>query len=168
MATFWCLSIMTEQSAQPSEGGRCTPTPFHYSISTVTYKVVVYALGEWADTIPLLLLYPCMYSVGYNVTKPALFELCLRGKRFLKIGLPNLFVGGGEEHSMLWRRAENGWYCLFKMLKSLQALQLIFTVSISTPSIFSTSVPQMYSMSLWALHNLYSYTYGTLFSSSPW
>ena len=36
-----------------------------------------------------------MYSVGYNVTKPTLFELCLRGKRFLKIGLPNFFGGGG-------------------------------------------------------------------------
>ncbi len=70
-----------------------TPTPFHYSISSITYKIVVYALGERADT--LLLLYPCMYSVGYNVTKPTLFELCQRGKRFLKIGLPNLGGGGG-------------------------------------------------------------------------
>jgi hypothetical protein len=32
-------------------------------ISTITYKVVVYAPAEWADTLPLLLLYPNTYSV---------------------------------------------------------------------------------------------------------
>jgi hypothetical protein len=31
--------------------------------STITYKVVVYAPAERADTIPVFLLYPFMYSV---------------------------------------------------------------------------------------------------------
>jgi hypothetical protein len=55
---------MMEKSAQPGEGGGCTPTPFHYSISTITYKVVVYAPAERADTLPPILLYPNMHSVG--------------------------------------------------------------------------------------------------------
>ncbi len=38
------------------------PPPF--AISTLTYKVVVYALAERADTLPLFLLYPYMYSVN--------------------------------------------------------------------------------------------------------
>jgi hypothetical protein len=55
-------SIMMEKSAQPDEGGRCTPTPFQ-SIYHHIYKVVVYAPAERADTLPVLLLYPCMFSV---------------------------------------------------------------------------------------------------------
>ncbi len=54
---------MMEKSAQPGECGGCTPTLFHYIYSTITYKVVVYAPAEWADTLPLFLLYPYMYSV---------------------------------------------------------------------------------------------------------
>jgi hypothetical protein len=50
-------------SAQAGEGGRCTVHP-HFTISTITYNVVVYAPAERADTFPLLLLYPYMYSVG--------------------------------------------------------------------------------------------------------
>jgi hypothetical protein len=58
---------MMEKSAQAGEGGG--PTPFHYSISTITYmyKVVVYAPAERADdtlTLPPILLYPNMHSVG--------------------------------------------------------------------------------------------------------
>jgi hypothetical protein len=37
------------------------PSPF--TISTITYKVVVYAPAVRADTLPLFLLYPYMYSV---------------------------------------------------------------------------------------------------------
>jgi hypothetical protein len=43
------------------EGGRCTPTPF--TISTITYKDVVYAPAERAATLALFLLYPFKYSV---------------------------------------------------------------------------------------------------------
>jgi hypothetical protein len=34
-----------------------------FTISTITYKVVVYDPAERADTLPLFLLYPYMYSV---------------------------------------------------------------------------------------------------------
>jgi hypothetical protein len=62
MALSGILSIMMEKSAQAGEGGGCTPTPFHYI--TITYKVVMYAsTTERADTLPLFLLYPYMYSV---------------------------------------------------------------------------------------------------------
>jgi hypothetical protein len=53
---------MRVKSALASEGGGCTPTPF--TISTITYKVAVYAPIERADTHPLLLLYPYIYSVN--------------------------------------------------------------------------------------------------------
>ncbi len=42
-------------------GGGALPPPF--TISTITYKVVVYAPAERADTLPLFLLYPYVYSV---------------------------------------------------------------------------------------------------------
>jgi hypothetical protein len=41
--------------------GGARPPPF--TLSTFTYKAVVYALAEGADTFPLFLLYPYMYSV---------------------------------------------------------------------------------------------------------
>jgi hypothetical protein len=52
---------MMEKSAQPGEGGGARPSPF--TISTITYKVVVYAPAERADKLPLFLLYPFMSSV---------------------------------------------------------------------------------------------------------
>jgi hypothetical protein len=52
---------MMEKSAQPGENGGCTPNPF--TISTVMYKVVVFAPAARADTLLLFLLYPYMYSV---------------------------------------------------------------------------------------------------------
>jgi hypothetical protein len=51
---------MMEKFAQLGEGGRCTPSPLTISTS----KVVVYAPAEKAETLPLFLLYPYMYSVG--------------------------------------------------------------------------------------------------------
>jgi hypothetical protein len=59
-------SIMMEKSAQPGENGGCTPNPF--TISTVMYKVVVYATAARADTLPLFPLYPYMYSVLCTVS----------------------------------------------------------------------------------------------------
>ncbi len=52
---------MMEKLAQIGEGGVCTPTRF--TKSTITYKDVVYAPAEGADTLPLFLLYPYMNSV---------------------------------------------------------------------------------------------------------
>jgi hypothetical protein len=34
-----------------------------FIMSTITYKVVVYAPAQWAGTLPLFLLYPHMYSL---------------------------------------------------------------------------------------------------------
>jgi hypothetical protein len=42
---------MMEKLAQPGEGEGCT-------ISTITFKVMVYAKAERADTLPRFLLYP--------------------------------------------------------------------------------------------------------------
>jgi hypothetical protein len=42
--------------------GGARPSPF--IISTITYKFVVYAPAERADTHPLFLLYPYMYFVA--------------------------------------------------------------------------------------------------------
>jgi hypothetical protein len=51
----WLLSSvhssMRVKLAQAGEGGGCTPTPF--ITFTITSKVAVYALAEWADTLPL-------------------------------------------------------------------------------------------------------------------
>jgi hypothetical protein len=51
--------------------GRARPPRF--TISTIKNKVVVYAPAERADTLPLLLLYPYMYSVvrALGVTQTA-------------------------------------------------------------------------------------------------
>ncbi len=61
MATFWRtfhhdenICLLRVVCARP-------PT---FIISTITYKVMVHAPAESADTLPLLRLYPYMYSVG--------------------------------------------------------------------------------------------------------
>jgi hypothetical protein len=46
-------------------GGGKRPPPF--TISTITYEVVVYTRAERADTLPLFLLYPYMYSVQITI-----------------------------------------------------------------------------------------------------
>jgi hypothetical protein len=45
--------------------GDARPPPF--TISTTKYKVVVYAPPEGADTLPLFLRYPYMYSVDTSI-----------------------------------------------------------------------------------------------------
>jgi hypothetical protein len=58
---------MMEKLAQAGGGwggGGARPPPF-----TITYKVVVYAPAERADTLPVFLLYPYMYSVVLNTIK---------------------------------------------------------------------------------------------------
>jgi hypothetical protein len=63
----WSLSgvhsIMMVKSAQAGEGGGCTARPSPFTLSTITYKVVVYSSAEKAGTLPLLLLYPFISSV---------------------------------------------------------------------------------------------------------
>ncbi len=55
-------SIMMEKLAQSGERGGARPPPS--TIYAIMYKVVVYAPAERAETLPLFLLYPYMYSVG--------------------------------------------------------------------------------------------------------
>jgi hypothetical protein len=52
---------MMEKSAQPGEGGRWTPIPFHYM--SYHEQSCVYAQAKRAGAIPLFLLYLYMYSV---------------------------------------------------------------------------------------------------------
>ncbi len=80
IATFW-RTFHHDGKISPDEGGGAHPPPF--TTSTITYKVVVYALAERTDTFPLLypyiysvartsplfLLYPCMYSVTASLHK---------------------------------------------------------------------------------------------------
>ncbi len=49
IATFWRTFHQDGKTAQPSEGGGARPPPF--TISTITYKVVVYSPAERADTL---------------------------------------------------------------------------------------------------------------------
>jgi hypothetical protein len=44
--------------------GGARPPPF--TLSTITYKVAVYAPAEWADMLTLFNLYQYMYSVVLN------------------------------------------------------------------------------------------------------
>jgi hypothetical protein len=55
-------STMMEKSAQPSDGGVALPP--RCTLSSITYKGVVHAPAERADTLRLLLLYLNFYSVG--------------------------------------------------------------------------------------------------------
>jgi hypothetical protein len=65
-------SIMMEKFAQAGGGGGCMPSPFHYIYHHVQ-KVVVYALAERVDTLPLFLLYTCTYFVDIPIE-----SICLR------------------------------------------------------------------------------------------
>jgi hypothetical protein len=66
---------MTVKSAQPGEGWGAHPPPF--TLSTITYKVVVYSPDEKAGTLPLFLLYPFMYSV----VVPSELDIVFPGKK---------------------------------------------------------------------------------------
>ncbi len=60
-STFWCTFHQDGKISPVWWEWGCTPTPF--ALSTITHKVGVYAPAEKADTLPLFLLYPYMYSV---------------------------------------------------------------------------------------------------------
>jgi hypothetical protein len=45
------------------------PTPFHSTVSTITYKVVVYASSEMADTLPPISSLPLYVLYGYEIEK---------------------------------------------------------------------------------------------------
>jgi hypothetical protein len=67
---------MMEKLAQAGDGGGCTPTRFHYIYH---HKVVVYALGERAETLPLFLLCPYMYSMRPRAGSRQLFSRVTKG-----------------------------------------------------------------------------------------
>jgi hypothetical protein len=54
-------SIMMEKLAQAGEDGGARPTSF--TLSTITYKVVVYTPAERAEPFSLFLFYPFGFSV---------------------------------------------------------------------------------------------------------
>jgi hypothetical protein len=54
---------MMEKLAQAGKGGGARPPPFTI-LSTIMYKDVVYAPTDTEDTLPLFLLYPCVYSAA--------------------------------------------------------------------------------------------------------
>jgi hypothetical protein len=59
---------MMEKLAKAGEGGGgARPPPF--TLSTITYKVVVYDSVERADTLPLFLLDPCVYSIELTISE---------------------------------------------------------------------------------------------------
>jgi hypothetical protein len=62
MTTFW-RTFHHGGKISPAWCGRGVARPPPFTISTITYKVVVYAPTERADILPLFLLYPYMYSV---------------------------------------------------------------------------------------------------------
>ncbi len=54
--------------------GGARPSPFTI-LSAITYKFVVFAPAERADTLPLFLLYPLMYSVEYTGFKESTWNM---------------------------------------------------------------------------------------------
>ncbi len=62
LPSVMAYSIMMKKPTQPWWGWGVHAHPFHY-ISTITYKVVVFASAERSETLPLFLLYPYMYSL---------------------------------------------------------------------------------------------------------
>jgi hypothetical protein len=72
-----CYSIMMEKFAQAVRvgGGGCTPTPFHYSISTIMYKVAVYAPAENADTLHPYVICALYHVRGMKISAIALLVL---------------------------------------------------------------------------------------------
>jgi hypothetical protein len=73
-AAFWRTFHHYGKKAQPGEGGGARP-PF-FTISTITYKVVVYVPAEKADTfpIPIFLLYSVACPVRGGGGKMAVLE----------------------------------------------------------------------------------------------
>ncbi len=65
---------MMENLVQAGEGWGARPPPF--TLSTITYKVVVYAPAEMADTLHLFLLYPYRYSTPIG-TFCVLYDGCI-------------------------------------------------------------------------------------------
>ncbi len=62
-ATFWRIFHHDGKISPGQKGWECMPNPFHLIYRHI--KVVEYAPVEWADTLPLFLLYLYMYSVVY-------------------------------------------------------------------------------------------------------
>jgi hypothetical protein len=75
------LSIMMEKLAQNGEGGGARPPPF--TISVITYKVVMNARAERADLLPLFLIYPYTYTLT-----PCSIHLILQSPNFERLKVP--------------------------------------------------------------------------------
>jgi hypothetical protein len=67
--------MSTVKAAQP---GVCVGHARHpsFTVSTITSKAVVYAPADRADTLPIFLLYPYMYSVGSTQPHPTGSQNC--------------------------------------------------------------------------------------------
>jgi hypothetical protein len=59
---FLAYTMMDKLSQPGDRKGDAPP----FTLSTITYEVVVYAPAERADTLPLFLLYPYMYSMVFG------------------------------------------------------------------------------------------------------
>jgi hypothetical protein len=70
MATFWRAFPHDGKISPDWDASPWGEPPF--TISIITYKVVIYAAVEWADTLPQFLLYPFMNSV--ITTKKSVLE----------------------------------------------------------------------------------------------
>jgi hypothetical protein len=74
MATFWrTFRLIMKKLALAGEGGGGGARPSPFTISTITYKVEVYAPAERADPLPLFLIYPFMYSVAETAVVERIF-----------------------------------------------------------------------------------------------
>jgi hypothetical protein len=90
-STFWCTFHHDGKICPGWWGWGVGVRPPAFAISTITYKVVVYAPAERADTLPLFLFYTYMYSVPH-ITPDTEPESKESGS-----------VGRGKKMWLLWR-----------------------------------------------------------------
>ncbi len=110
---FFTVYILPWWKNPPSlvRGGGCMPTTFHYLLSRKKL-FRVYALAERADTLPLFLLYPYMYSVG--CTSPCL--IVVKDPKLVWVAswdwhtTNGRFLGGWEGHRCkYWGKSRFSW-----------------------------------------------------------
>ncbi len=94
-------SILMEKLAQPGDSVGDKRPPL-FTLSTITCKVVVYAPAERADTLPLFLLYPYMYSVPpagfFNGLWESMYSISSHWLRYCKVSkvhIGNILLGEG-------------------------------------------------------------------------
>ncbi len=123
-------SIIMEKLSQPGEGGGCSPPPF--TISNITYKVVVYAPAERADILPLFQLYPCMNSVFTTIPRhfsiSLNFPFCLIVKIFFIFPAAN-YRGLKHLHYVSMFNLSKNMYSLHRLIESEPVICVLFSVS---------------------------------------